>query len=90
MNFTELQARRGAMLSATRLRIRDDGKGIESSVMKDEHPGHFGLHGMRERAKIIGATLEFWSDVGSGTEVELAMPASYAYETRASQSSSSV
>ena len=52
--------------------------------------GHFGLHGMRERAKIIGANLELWSKVSSGTEVELTMPASHAYETRKSEGSSRV
>ena len=37
-----------------RLRIRDDGKGIEPDVMKgDGRAGHFGLHGMRERAKSL-------------------------------------
>jgi hypothetical protein len=31
---------------------------------------------MRERAKRIGARLEFWSEAGAGTEVELSIPAS--------------
>jgi len=42
-----------------RLRFRDDGTGIDSSVI--EHggrPGHWGLLGIRERAKQIGAQLE--------------------------------
>ena len=69
-------------LRELRLRIRDDGKGIESQVVESEgRPGHFGLHGMRERAKIIGANLELWSEVRSGTELELTMPASHAYDT---------
>lgn len=69
-----------------RLRIRDAGKGIESHVVENEgRAGHFGLHGMQERAKIIGANLELWSTVGSGTEVELTMPASHAYDVRGSQ-----
>ena len=41
--------------------------------------GHWGLLGMRERAKHIGAQLEFWSEAGAGTEVELSIPASIAY-----------
>jgi signal transduction histidine kinase/ligand-binding sensor domain-containing protein len=72
-----------------RLRIRDDGKGIESQVVKgDGRAGHFGLRGMRERAKIIGAKLELWSNVEAGTEVELTMPAAHAYGTQSSQRSS--
>jgi hypothetical protein len=34
---------------------------------------------MRERAKLIGGRLTVWSAQGSGTEIELAIPASYAY-----------
>jgi signal transduction histidine kinase len=63
-----------------RVLIRDDGKGIEREVVEAcGRPGHWGLLGMRERAKRIGARLEFWSEVGAGTEVELNIPASIAY-----------
>jgi len=37
------------------------------------------LRGMRERAKVIGGNLELWSELESGTEVELTIPASTAY-----------
>ena len=43
--------------------------------------GHWGLRGVRERAQRIGARLEFWSEAGAGTEVQLTVPASVAYET---------
>jgi signal transduction histidine kinase len=63
-----------------RVLIRDDGKGIEPEVVKaGGRAGHWGLSGMQERAKRIGARLEFWSEVGAGTEVELSIPASIAY-----------
>jgi signal transduction histidine kinase/streptogramin lyase len=63
-----------------RLRIRDDGKGIDPEVLEEgERPGHWGLLGIRERAKRIGARLDFWSEAGAGTEVELTVPASAAY-----------
>jgi signal transduction histidine kinase len=63
-----------------RLRIRDDGKGIEPSVLNRGHlPGHWGLRGMRERAKLVGGNLEVWSQLDSGTEVELTISASNAY-----------
>lgn len=66
--------------SRLRLRIRDDGKGIAPDIVQDnERPGHWGLHGMRERAKLIGGNLEVWSSVESGTEVELTIPARSAY-----------
>jgi signal transduction histidine kinase len=63
-----------------RLRIRDDGKGIDPKFLTDEgREGHFGLHGMRERAKLIGGKLTVWTASGSGTEIELSVPASRAY-----------
>jgi signal transduction histidine kinase len=63
-----------------RLRVRDDGKGIDPKVLKEgKRSGHWGLPGIRERAKQIGARLDFWSDSGLGTEVELAIPSSVAY-----------
>ncbi len=63
-----------------RLRVRDDGKGIDSKVLESEgRAGHWGLHGMRERAKLVGGKLDVWSEIGSGTEVDLNIPASAAY-----------
>jgi signal transduction histidine kinase/ligand-binding sensor domain-containing protein len=63
-----------------RLRIRDDGKGIDSQIVTDKGcPGHWGLRGMHERAKLVGGNLEVWSRLDSGTEIELSIPASIAY-----------
>src|SRR5208337_1261205 len=40
-----------------RLRVRDDGKGIDPKFLNQNgRPGHFGLHGMRERAKLLGVS----------------------------------
>jgi signal transduction histidine kinase/ligand-binding sensor domain-containing protein len=67
-----------------RLRVRDDGKGIDPNVLKEGgRAGHWGLSGMRERAKLIGGNLELWSELDSGMEVELSIPASSAYRTSA-------
>ena len=64
-----------------RLRIRDDGKGMDPNVLDaGRRAGHWGLPGIRERAKQIGARLDFWSEAGAGTEVELTVPASIAYQ----------
>src|SRR5215831_6684715 len=63
-----------------RIRIRDDGAGINSIILEQGHrEGHFGLPGMRERATKVGAHLEVWSRTGAGTEVELRIPAGVAY-----------
>ena len=63
-----------------RLRVGDDGKGIDPAVLSEGgREGHFGMRGMRERATLIGGKLTVWSAPGSGTEVELSVPASHAY-----------
>jgi signal transduction histidine kinase len=67
-----------------RLRIRDDGKGIDPKLLDAGRDGHWGLPGMRERAEQIGARLDIWSEVGAGTEVELSIPGSVAYGTEGS------
>jgi signal transduction histidine kinase len=64
-----------------RLRIRDDGKGVDSKLLDAGREGHWGLPGMRERAQQIGAQLDVWSEVGAGTEIELRLPGSIAYGT---------
>ena len=65
-----------------RLRIRDNGKGIDREVLEQgSRPGHWGLPGMRERAKRIGAQVKLWSEPGAGTEAELTVPARIAYLT---------
>jgi signal transduction histidine kinase len=64
-----------------RLRVRDDGKGINETVLRDgAREGHYGLAGMYERAKITGGRLNIWSRLDSGTEAELTIPASIAYQ----------
>jgi signal transduction histidine kinase/ligand-binding sensor domain-containing protein len=64
-----------------RLRIRDNGRGIDSKVLEaGGSPGHWGLQGIRERAEGIGSGFELWSELGAGTEVEFRVPAALAYE----------
>ena len=64
-----------------RLRIRDDGKGIDAKLVDTGRDGHWGLPGMRERAQEMGAELDIWSEVGAGTEVELRIPGAVVYRT---------
>jgi signal transduction histidine kinase len=64
-----------------RVRIRDDGIGIKETPLGEPgRAGHYGLRGMRERAKLIGANLEVWSEDGAGTEIELRVPGRVAYK----------
>jgi signal transduction histidine kinase len=74
--------------SQFRLRVRDDGKGIDPDKrVRAERSGHWGLKGMRERAERLGGELEVWSEPDAGTEIDLRVPASIAYETAPSQDS---
>ncbi|WNG48284.1 ATPase [Archangium minus] len=63
-----------------RLRVRDDGRGVDVEFLQaGGRPGHWGLRGMRERARKIGAQLDILCRSESGTEVELRVPAKAAY-----------
>ena len=42
-------------VSHLRVRVRDDGRGIDDEVLRSGREGHWGLSGMRERAERIGA-----------------------------------
>ena len=61
-----------------RVRVRDNGGGIDHTLL--QAGGHWGLLGMRERAKKLNAHLEIWSTRDAGTEIELRVPAEVAYE----------
>ena len=63
-----------------RLRIRDDGKGMDLNILQGDGSGHWGLRGVRERAQRIGAKLDLWSEAGAGTEFQLTVPARIAYD----------
>jgi signal transduction histidine kinase len=67
--------------SSFQLRIRDDGKGMDPGIVAEGRAGHYGVPGMRERAKRIGGKLDVWTAIGAGTEIELSIPGSIAYGT---------
>jgi signal transduction histidine kinase len=50
--------------------VRDDGTGFDPAGTA----GGFGLPGMRERAELLGGTIEIHSSPGSGTTVTATMP----------------
>ena len=67
-------------LSQFSIRVCDDGKGIDPKILGGDEPrGHYGLPGMHERARVVGAKLTVRSEIDSGTEVELSIPAAVAY-----------
>lgn len=57
----------------TTVMIRDDGKGFDSRSVSDRYDerGSFGLLNMRERARLIGASYDLYSQVGQGTTILL-------------------
>jgi signal transduction histidine kinase len=63
--------------------IRDDGIGMDQKVIElGGRSGHFGLAGMRERAKRIKAEFTLSSRARMGTEIEISVPAALAYAKR--------
>ena len=56
------------------LRVLDDGRGFEQEDAFSSLGGHFGLIGMRERAKRLGGEFRLASRPGQGTEVEVMVP----------------
>ena len=71
-----------------RIHIRDDGKGFDPEILSAGVERHFGLGGMRERAKVADGKLAIMSEAGSGTEIELTIPASSAYRVALSEARS--
>ena len=62
----------------TELVVRDDGKGFDPEAVQRRKPGmplaRFGLHGMRDRAQILGGTFEVASVPGDGATVRVFLP----------------
>jgi ligand-binding sensor domain-containing protein/signal transduction histidine kinase len=69
-----------------RVLVRDDGRGIDPQMLYSGREGHWGLVGIRERSKRIGAHLRLRSRIGAGTEVDLTVPGSIAFEKSPSDS----
>ena len=62
----------GSADTGLRLSVRDDGTGFDPLVIP---AGHLGIAGMRARASQIGATIDVVSAAGSGTRIEVLVPA---------------
>jgi signal transduction histidine kinase/ligand-binding sensor domain-containing protein len=61
------------------LRVRDNGVGIDAAIVDKGRQGHFGLQGMRERARRIMARFTVDTSTLSGTEIKLVVPGGIVY-----------
>ena len=57
------------------MRISDNGVGFDPVDVAASKPGHLGLVAMRERAEMAGGKIDLYSLPGSGTVLEVWMPA---------------
>jgi signal transduction histidine kinase len=78
---TVLEAEIEYLPSKLRVVVRDNGSGIDAEMLESGRNSHWGLAGMHERAKNIGAQLRVWSKKGAGTEVEISLPNDIAVAT---------
>ena len=53
--------------------VTDDGKGFDPANCHDSADGHFGILGMRERAKAFNGSVEIASEFGNGTKVSVVL-----------------
>ena len=63
-----------------RIRIQDNGCGINEETLNVGRPGHYGMAGMQERAERVGGNISIRSRLGEGTEVDLYVPAHLIYQ----------
>lgn len=62
------------ILTTTRVRLVIEDDGIGFDLRNAEKEGHFGLIGLKERAKLLNGTIDIVSCVGSGTVIETSIP----------------
>ncbi len=55
----------------TLLRVTDDGRGFDPAAIP---PRHFGIEGIRQRARLLGGTATITSAPGKGTEIAIELP----------------
>jgi PAS domain S-box-containing protein len=54
-----------------RLVIQDNGQGFQSRNLSEQPSSHLGIEGMRQRASMLGGTLEVNSEPNKGTAIEV-------------------
>jgi signal transduction histidine kinase len=69
--------------TSVRVIVEDDGRGFDAdrALASGDAGGHLGLHGMRERAALLGGTLAIESTPGRGTTVFAEIPLSVVEES---------
>lgn len=73
-----------------RIRVQDNGRGIDEKTLNSGRPDHYGMAGMQERAQRLGGNISIRSRVGEGTEVDLYVPAQLIYQEGVSGSDRSI
>jgi signal transduction histidine kinase len=58
------------------LTIADNGRGFDAGSLSQSGQGHFGLPGLRGRARVMGASLAITSQPGAGTRITVRVPLS--------------
>lgn len=59
------------------VRVKDDGKGFDTSVISEENRddrGGFGILGMRERVELLEGSFHIESSAGAGTSIRVRLP----------------
>jgi signal transduction histidine kinase len=75
-----VEYRRGSL----RMSVTDDGRGIDPAALERQCKArHFGMTGMRERAKQLGARFWVGANEGAGTRITVVVPARTAYRVAA-------
>jgi signal transduction histidine kinase len=72
-NATRIEAEVAYLPHQVRVVVRDNGCGIDPKVIRSGRDSHWGLPGMHERAKGIGAQVRICSRRGTGAEVEISV-----------------
>jgi NarL family two-component system sensor histidine kinase YdfH len=74
--WVSLRADDGLLL----IRVRDDGMGFDMQAVEAQH-GHYGLIGLRERARLAGGSLEIATHPATGTSIQMRLPITLGQES---------
>jgi signal transduction histidine kinase/ligand-binding sensor domain-containing protein len=83
-NGSAVEMEIGYLAAEFRMRVSDDGDGIDPHVAEKGRSGHWGIGNMQERARKIRGILKILSRPNNGTSVELTIPLEFASEKNGS------